>query len=255
MSISYRKMIGRIAVVVVASTLLARAASAADGAADPKTAWHGDFAAGLSITRGNSQNLTLNGSASATKLLPQDEYRLGINGAYGLSDWNKSTETVNAENIASFGDYKHLFGDRIFIDVRGDFLHDDVASVQNREIIGPALGYYFIKTDASRLSASAGGAYEHERINHDDENFFVVRFGERGERTWGKKVKIWEEVQLLPKVDDFANYLLISEAGVEVALTQHLALRVLGQDTYNSRPASGRYHNDLALITSIVWKY
>ena len=255
MSLSYRKMIGSIAVVVMASTLLTRSTAAADASPDSKTAWHGDFAAGLSITRGNSQTLTLNGSATATKLLPQDEYRLGINGAYGLNNWDKSTETVNAENVASFGDYKHLFGDRLFVDVRGDFLHDDVASVQNREIIGPALGYYFIKTDVSRLSASAGGAYEHERIDHNDENFMVVRFGERGERNWGKKVKIWEEVQLLPKVDDFANYLLISEAGLEVAMTHHLALRVLGQDTYNSRPANGRYHNDLSFITSIVWKY
>ena len=246
---------GIVAILIVTSAFLVRTVSA-QAPADDKMAWHGDFNAGLSLTRGNSQTLTLNGGASATKLLPSDEFRFGINGAYGLTDWNKAGEATSAENVAGFGDYKHLFSDRFFGDLRADLSHDDVASVQNREIIGPAVGYYFIKTDASRLSASAGGAYEHQRIDHQDENFFVVRFDERGERSWGKKVKVWEEIQYLPKVDDFVgNYLLISEAGIDVAMTSHLALRVMGQDTYNSRPAHHRYHNDLALTTSLVWKY
>jgi putative salt-induced outer membrane protein YdiY len=51
------------------------------------------------------------------------------------------------------------------------------------------------------------------------------------------------------------TYLLIAEVGTEAALNAHLSLRVVFDDTYNSKPALGKVPNDLALITSVVWKY
>ena len=73
--------------VVVTSVLLSIAyAARADDAppADDKTKWHGDVALGLSVTQGNSKTLTTHGSATATRLLPVDEFRLGVDGTYGL---------------------------------------------------------------------------------------------------------------------------------------------------------------------------
>jgi len=234
---------------------LTRAQATAPADDKSKTAWHGDVALGLSVTQGNSKTLTSHGSATATKLLSADEFRLGVEGAYGLDNFGASNETRNAENVHGFADYKHLFTDRFFGDLRVDVLHDDVADIQNREIVGPALGYYFIKSDASRLSGVVGGGYEHLRQGGEDSSFFTLRIGERGEHSFGKQANIWEEINYYPKVDDFAQYLLVSEAGGEAALNARLSLRVVFQDTYNSTPAPGKVPNDLAIISSLVWKY
>jgi len=220
-----------------------------------KTAWHGDLALGLAVTQGNSKTLMGNGSATATKLMAADELRLGVDGTYGLNNFGATNETRNAENIHGFADYKHLLSDRFFGDAHVDAYHDDVADIQNREIVGPALGYYFIKTDATRLNGEAGGSYEHLRQGEKDSNFFTVRLGERGEHSFGKQAKVWEVINYYPKVDDFKQYLLTGEAGGEAAINAHLSLRVVFQDNYNSAPAPGKVPNDLAIISSLVWKY
>lgn len=65
----------------------------------------------------------------------------------------------------------------------------------------------------------------------------------------------WAEVDYLPQVDDFSNYLLNSEVGVEAALNARFSLRIVGADKFSSRPAAFRKENDITLISSLVYKY
>ena len=218
--------------------------------------WNGSIALGLAVTQGNSKTLMSNGAFDVAKLWKTDEWRFGADGQYGVNNFGaKNDEVINAENIHGFADYKRLFTERLYGDARADAWHDDVADLQNREIIGPALGYYFIKTDASRLHGEVGGSYEHERQGGTDSNFFTLRIDERGEHDWGKQAKVWEEVTYLPKVDDFSTYLLVSEAGAEASMTAQFSLRVVFQDRYNSVPAPGRVPNDLSILASLVYKF
>ena len=83
----------------------------------------------------------------------------------------------------------------------------------------------------------------------------MIRVSERGEHTWGKQAKVWEEVTYLPKIDNFDIYLLLSEVGAEASMTTQLSLRVVFQDRYNSAPAPGRVPNDLAILASLVYKF
>ena len=218
--------------------------------------WHGSVALGLSVTQGNSKTLTSNGAWELAKLWKTDEWRFGADGQYGVNNFGaKTNEVINAENVHGFVDYKRLFTERLFGDARADAWHDDVADLQNREVIGPAVGYYFIKTDASRLNGEVGGSYEHQRQGGTDSNFFNLRVGEHGEHNWGKRAKVWEEANYLPKVDNFSTYLLLTELGAEASMTTQFSLRVVFQDRYNSAPAPGRVPNDLAILASLVYKF
>jgi putative salt-induced outer membrane protein YdiY len=218
--------------------------------------WGGNVALGLAVTQGNSKTLTTSGALGIEKLWKTDEWRAGVDGQYGVNNFGtKSNEVINAENFHGFADYKHLFTERLYLDGRGDAWHDDVADLANREVVGPAVGYYFIKSDASRLNGEVGASYEHQRQGGEDASFFTLHVGERGEHVWGKQAKVWEEVDYYPKVDDFSAYLLISEAGAEASINTHLALRVVFQDRYNSRPSAGRLPNDFAVLASVVYKF
>jgi putative salt-induced outer membrane protein YdiY len=218
--------------------------------------WHGSIALGLSVTQGNSKTLTGNGAFNLAKLWKTDEWSFGADGQYGVNDFGtKTNEVINAENIHGFVDYKRLFDERLYGSARVDAWHDDVADLQNREVIGPALGYYFIKTDASRLAGEVGASYEHQRQGGIDQDFFTVRLNEHGQHTWGKQAKVWEDVTYLPKVDDFNVYLLVTDVGAEASMTTQLSLRVVFQDRYNSAPASGRVPNDLAILASLVCNF
>ena len=59
----------------------------------------------------------------------------------------------------------------------------------------------------------------------------------------------------MPQIDEFTNYLLVAEIGVESDLTEKMSLRVSLQDNYDNQPAPGRKSNDLRLVTGIGYKF
>jgi len=226
--------------------------------------WHGDVATGLSLARGNANTFLLNGEASTENVWDKNDLKLGADGQYGFNNWGQSTnrhdatqQTVSSEAIHGFIDYKRLFTERFYGSARIDGNHDDVASLQYRLVVGPAAGYYFIKSDASKLNLEVGPSFIDERLGHEDKSYVTLRVSERGEHTFNKAktAKVWEEVDYLPKVDDFSNYLLNSEVGAEAALSARFSLRVVADDNFNSKPALGKKENDILLVSSLVYKY
>src|SRR5271154_4328922 len=114
--------------------------------------WHGDVALGLSLARGNANTFLLSGEASAENVWDKNDLKLGADGQYGLNDWGQTNQTQSTEAIHGFLDYKRLFTERFYGDARIDGYHDDIASIQYRLVVGPAAGYYFIKSDATKLN-------------------------------------------------------------------------------------------------------
>jgi putative salt-induced outer membrane protein YdiY len=217
--------------------------------------WHGSVALGLSMARGNSDTLMFNASAVAEKDWKKDEWRLGADAAYGLNNWAQTNETASANNMHGFVDYKHLYTERFYVGANADALHDDVAKVRYRLIIGPYAGYYFIKSDVTRLSGEIGPSYVKEKLGSESESYLALRISERFQHEFSKTCKVWEQIDYLPKATYLANYLLNTEVGTEVAINTRLSLRVVALDKYNSRPTAGTKNNDILLLASIVWKF
>ncbi len=185
----------------------------------------------------------------------QGEWRLGADGAYGLNNWGQKNEQESANNAHGFIDYKHLFTERFYGAADLDVLHDDVAKLRYRVTVGPAAGYFFIKSDVTRFRLEMGPSYINERLGKQNESYCTLRISERFQHEFHKTCKVWEQIDYMPQVDDWANYLVNSEAGTEVAINTRLALRVTLQDKYNSQPAAGSKNNDILLLTSIVWNF
>jgi hypothetical protein len=78
---------------------------------------------------------------------------------------------------------------------------------------------------------------------------------ERFEQKLFKKARLWQSFDYYPQVDDFNNYFLAGELGVEAPLTAKLSLRTYLQDTYYNRPAPGRKSNDLKLVSGIKYTF
>ncbi len=83
----------------------------------------------------------------------------------------------------------------------------------------------------------------------------TLRLAERFDEKISDRVKLWQMAEILPQVDKWDNYIVNAEAGIETSITRKLSLRTFLQDTYHSRPARGREHNDLKLVTAIAYKF
>jgi len=225
--------------------------------------WSTSLAAGLNLTRGNSETLAANGSVRSEAKTGKNGVILGAEVNYGEAEQTQADGTTETEktvdNERAYAQYRRLLTDRAFASLNGEALMDDVAGINYRITVGPGAGYYFLKDDVNTLMAEAGPVYileedEDQAGNTTKDDRWALRAAERYDLKLSATAKFWEMAEYLPTFDDFDNYLVNAEAGVEAAMTTRVGLRLVGQYKYNSRPAEGREKGDSALIAAVTVK-
>jgi putative salt-induced outer membrane protein YdiY len=226
------------------------AALVAAPAAPAKNPWQSSVSAGLTLTRGNSQSMLFSADYLTVKKTPFNEYSLGLAAAYGNQN---DQETVN--NYKAFGQWNHLFSERFFGYLRGDALRDVIADLDYRFTVGPGLGYYLIKATNTTLAAEAGVTEEFENLGGKDDAFTTVRLGERFERKFSDRARLWQTIELLPQVDKLDNYVVNFQIGIEASISKSFSLKTYLDDSYQNRPAAGRLKNDAKIVSGVTYKF
>jgi putative salt-induced outer membrane protein YdiY len=243
---------------LAAAMLLAAAGSLrADDVKPVVTGWESVASAGLSLTRGNSENFLATASINSTRKWLHDELLLGASGGYGKTTDRSTDDTTKTDDyIKGFGQWNHLFTERMYGGLRLDVVHDDVAAVDYRFTVSPLVGYYFVKKPNTSLSAEVGPSFIYEKLSGGDEHgYFAARLGQKYDYKFANGAKIWETFEFLPQVDDLENYIINVEVGVSAPITKSLDVRLVAQDTYDNQPAPGRVPNDLKVIAGIGFKF
>jgi putative salt-induced outer membrane protein YdiY len=245
-------------ILASSSFLMSAGISRADDVKPPeKKGWESVASAGLTLTRGNSENFLANVSINSTRKWTDDELLLGASAGYGKTkDRSNGTTTKTDDYIKAFAQWNHLFTPKIYGGLRFDIVHDDVADLDYRFTVSPLVGYYFFRKPNTSLSAEAGPAFIYEKQGGEDAHgYFAARLGEKYEYTFVNKAKVWETFEFLPQVDDVENYIINVEVGVSAPITKSLDVRLTAFDTYDNRPAAGRLPNDLKLMAGIGFKF
>jgi putative salt-induced outer membrane protein YdiY len=227
----------------------------------PKKNWDTSAAAGLTLTSGNSETFLATLTLDTKRKWEKDEFAAGIGFGYGESEitdsLGNSTKDKTTDFGAAYAQYNHLFSERLYGGLRLDAGYDDIAGVEYRFKVSPLLGYYFIKNEKTTLAGEVGPSFIWESLEGEDADSFVaVRIGERFEHKLSKTTRIWQTAEYLPDVSEWTDkYLINAELGVDAAMTTHLSLTVVLQDSYDSRPAAGRKNNDIRLTAGLKYKF
>lgn len=223
----------------------------AQPAAEPaRPRWQSEAAVGFTLTSGNKDTMLLTAKLGTERKGVKNEWLFGLDGAYG-----ESSGDVNNQTLRGSGQFNHLWSERLFVYLKVDGLHDGIAGLKYRFTVSPGAGYYFIKNKSTSLSAEVGAGYVQERLNGTDQGYFTLRLANRFEHKLDERSRLWQKAEYLPRPDNFSEYLVNAEIGVETKLVGNLALKVYLQDFYNSRPAAGRKPNDLKLVSAIAYKF
>jgi len=244
---AYAPALATIASLVAACSALGQAQ---DPALQKEPTWEKSAALGLTLTRGNSETLLFTGNIQATKKLPEHEFNLGADATYGENE-----DVKNAENFRGYGQYNRLFTEHFFGYLRLEALHDDIADIDYRITVGPGVGYYFIKEKDMSLRAELGPAYVHEKQGGEVNDYLTLRIAERFDWKINERAKLWQSLEFLPQVDDWDNFIVNAEIGLETSITAQVNLRTYLQDTYDNEPAPDREKNDLKFVTAIAYKF
>ena len=256
-------------IAVMLALAMAVSASAAEKkteeAAAPNDGWTTALNAGLTMTDGNSETMAANvGLATEGEKDGLGSVIAGADFNYGESTVSSAatdpatgesvvteTEETTVENAKAFVNVKKTLSPKTFAYVDGSVLYDDVALIDYRATLGPGLGFYLLKNDKRQLSLEAGPSYVWEKVDGASNDYLALRFAERYSCQATKTAKLVQSLEYLPEAEDFDNYLLTAEIGVEAAMNDHLSLRVGLQDKYDSTPAAGAERNDLSLIAGL----
>jgi putative salt-induced outer membrane protein YdiY len=214
-------------------------------------AWQSSVGFGFTLTRGNSDTLLATATIQTHLKTLSDEISLGADGAYGE---NNSVQNINSAH--GFSQYNHLFSDRFFGYLRADALHDEIANLQYRITLSPGVGYYFLRQTNTSLAGEFGPAMVFERLGEEDKNYVTLRLAERFEHKFTENnARIWQSAEILPQVNDFNNFVVNAEVGLEAAVYKKISLQAYVQDNFVNEPASGRQQNDLRIVSGLKYKF
>lgn len=237
-------------------------------AAPAKISWQSAVSAGLTLTRGNSQSMLFTVDILTEKKAKENEYSFGAGLSYGnqsslqnlpspfTGTINTSKDTVNSYD--AFGQWNHLFNEKFFGYVRANALRDTISSIDYRFNLGPGVGYYLIKKEATTLAFEAGVGYEYEHLLNSTsayQSFATLRLAERFDHKFSDRARLWQKVELVPQVDKLENYVVNFEIGIEAAVSKSFSLKTYLDDTYNNRPATGRQKNDAKIVAGVSYKF
>ena len=248
-------------------------------AAEPeqKKGWESVASAGVTLTRGNSETFLGTVGINAQRKWAKDEILLGASAAYGentvttrdkTTGEKTETRSTTDEYAKGFGQYNHLFTERLYGGLRVDVLYDSIAGIEYRATVSPLIGYYVVKNPKTFLAFEAGPALVFENLDpasgsddhpggNDDgsEVYITLRFAERFEHKFSDRAKVWQSAEWLPRVENFGDYVFNFELGASAAITKSVDLRVVFTDSYRSEPAPGRKNNDMKLIAGIGYRF
>lgn len=225
----------------------------------PKPKWESVASVDVTLTRGNSRTFLATATFNTQKKWETDEALFGGSAGYGDSTIRTSngqeSSSETQDYLKGFGQYNHLFTDRFYGGVRLEGLHDNLADINYRITLSPLAGYYFIKETNTSLSGEVGPSLIHQELGHHYRTYAGLRVGERFEHKFDTGAKVWQSLEWIPEVDRFANWILNAEVGVSAPLTKALDVRLVADDSYNNRPATGRLKNDLKVLAGLGYRF
>lgn len=217
-----------------------------NSSAETSSPWENTAAAGISLAKGNADNLSYNLHLLSSYELNNTEAHIG-------ADWHyaENNDVKNTDSFKAFGEYRHLLDDRAYLGTNTSYLVDDITDIDYRIELGVVAGYYFIKNKDQKLSFETGPGYVWQDQADITDDFLSLRFALRYERQLAARSKFWFSTIYTPAADDFSDYLLTAEAGIDTAINDHWAIRTALRYQHDSTPAPDRQSGDTLLTVGL----
>jgi len=220
------------------------AAQAAKGTSED---WQTTALAGLSIVGGNSDTTLATLNLLSVREWGPNLLGLSVGGTYGETD-----DETTAETYAASANYRRTLADPFYSGIGATYLHDDIAEVDYRTTVNPALGVYLIKNDTTTLNVEVGPTYLWEDVAGVSDEYLGARIAQGLTHQLTEGIKIWEILEVIPEIEDFNNYIVNAEVGFETAISDTMSLKTYVQAVHDSTPAAGLDDTDIRIISALA---
>lgn len=212
------------------------------------------YTAGVDISgsSGNTDESSFAVSGQAKLEGPTDRLLLYGNYAYEEANGVRSKDEQKGGIT-----YTNFFSEKMGWYVREELERDTFEGVDFRSTTGAGLSYRFIEEERLSLEGNAGVSYRYESYvdpGLESDGFPGLDFGLNLNwqfADWGRLVS---SVSYLPSVDDFGDYLLSHESGINIPLgaSDFWVMRFGIKNDYNSSPGPGRDSLDTSYFARLM---
>lgn len=217
-------------------------------AARPK--WAGRFEAGVDGRTGNTERITVQGGASATRSTPDDRLNFYARGRY-----ENQNGTRSANELFGGAGYEYDLNSRTFVFAKFDLEYDEFEDLDLRATVQGGLGYFFIREDDQELKGRVGLGYRHEAFGSGEStNEGILGLGYDYWNQINARTRFTHSGTFTPALGDLSDYTATLDTGLEFALSDDKAwkLRLGMRNEYDPKPAPGVDKLDTAYYANIA---
>lgn len=210
--------------------------------------WDHSAEIGAQVRTGNSSAQDISVGYDSRMTGESVELDNGIAAGFGWAKGDRTTQQVLGESRL---DWSHTSRFYSFYSVNGQ--HDLLKGLYLRAREEAGVGYKFINTARSRLQGDVGlGLNEDILKNSPDDVDALGHLGALFTQKLGKNSELGLKSVLLPKFNDFGEFLADSEIWVQTPIRERFFLKLAFLDRYDSSPPLAIKKNDVTVKTSLV---
>lgn len=226
----------------------------------PKVAWHGALQAGAMLARGNSHSDSVNLGANAVRRGEGDRISLSAGYLYSQQKDVKTGEKTTSNDMwFAQGKYDYFFAEKWYAygNLRAE--RDNVAGLDKRLTPGIGIGYQWVESPDFNFSTEAGATYVYEKYYSAEEasEHLAARLAYHVDKKLNDTVSLFNNMEILPSVENSGDFHLNADAGVRAMFTATLFGEAKVEWQENSSPPAGTrtLDNDVRYILSMGWTY
>lgn len=234
------------------------AAAWTPGAEDPerirnRREWRYEASVDLTGKSGNTEKYRLGTSFDAVLKGPNDALAFFFEYEQAEDEGNKTED-----RMAGGGSYESFFSEVLGWYVRTELETDPIDNIDLRASTGAGLSYRLIKKDHQTLVARTGLGYRYTAFDdHSEaESSATLDFGLAHSYRFGEYFKMKNDLTFVPATDDFANYRIVHDSGVEIPVGsgENWKLRMGIKNEYESESTAEK-KLDTSYYTKMIYSW
>ncbi len=229
--------------------------------------WHGSVHVTYESNRGNTYKNAASVMADVNRRWDEDRVKANFGYYYSEQGTSKDDKEKSTDRWEIEGQHDHFWAPKIYSYENARYEQDDIAGLDYRLRLGVGGGYQWLekaKFESLGLlsfNQEAGVAWvkaDYQNKDPDAEDSYAsVRYAHHLDYTpkWYEGVAIFHNLEYMPQVDDWENYLMKADIGLTTKVFGDFDLLAKIEWDYNSRPSVGRKSSDTRYYVGLGYKW
>jgi hypothetical protein len=211
--------------------------------------WSSFFDTGISLTRGDADNLSVALQGKAVREAPKNKFTAHTEYVEAKSTTAGVTSTTADATRGGLRDDKTLT-DRFFVFGSSDFEHNPVQLLNFRYLLDAGTGYHAIKSKRETFDVFGGGSYKQDQFTTG----MIVKSvqalaGEELDYKLNERAAVSERMTFYPDLSQRGQYYMTFDSTATTKLYRWISWQASFSDRYLTNPVPGTQKNDLLLTT------